>query len=621
MSLFSELKRRNVFRVGIAYLVVAWLVMQIADVILNNIQAPDWVFGAILLMLGIGFPFALVFSWAYELTPDGLKRDSEVDPKHSVLDDTGRRLDRAIMLALVVAVMYFFWESRLADERTAAPPIPFPGRLGDSVEAPAAEAGQQQSEQSIAVLPFVNMSSDPEQEYFSDGITEEIINAVVKIPGVAVPARTSVFGFKNHQGDIREVGRALGVAHVLEGSIRSQGDQVRITAQLIRVDNGFHMWSETYDRRLDNIFAVQEDIAAAIAAELVGELGGQVATVPNRTGNMQAYDLYLQARAALRFRDDSAIELLTRATQADPEFAPAWAALAIAYQSTNINNAKAIEMADRALALDPGNTDAMTAKAGALRTRLQWQESEALFERALAIDPDSTELLEDYAEFLAYTGRTREALEATSRGVAIDAGLLPLAMAHIEACCPTAGRRRRWPLPPTLSSARRVQPWLWYSLVPLWLDPTVIELHAPLPPMPELPASASPEMREFAALFQQYRNGPLSNADIEVLKREYTVEERLSGRPDPARQMLIGAGQAEYVLAVDLALFEQDALAITPMSEWLWTPLHAPLRRLPGFAQYLEQAGLIAYWDATAWPHWCSRNNARRGRHANEPRA
>ena len=272
-----------------------------------------------------------------------------------------------------------------------------------------------------------------DQEYFSDGITEEIINALVKIPGLSVPARTSVFEFKGHKGDVRKIGERLGVANVLEGSVRSQGDQVRITAQLIKVDDGFHIWSETFDRRLENIFVVQEEIAAAIALALLGELGGSLQTVPNKTRNMAAYDTYLKGRAALRKRQDEAVPLLEQATQADPTFAPAMAALAIAYQSVAGNVDQAMSTAQKALALAPDNVDALNAMGAGLRSKRRWLEAEQYFDKALAIDPNSAELLEDYAEFLAYVGRTEEALAITTRGMEIDPMLLPLFAAHVEA--------------------------------------------------------------------------------------------------------------------------------------------------------------------------------------------
>jgi TolB-like protein len=368
-----------------------------------------------LLLLLLGLPLVLLFSWIFELTPDGIKREKDIEQDKSVTARTGRKLSWVIVAAAALAARLFLSTARDGSEQST-----------EAVTQPAAS-------RSVAVLPFVNMSPDPEQDYFSDGITEEIINAVVKIPGLSVPARTSVFEFRDHRGDVREIGASLGVGHVLEGSVRTQGDEVRITAQLTKVNDGFHLWSETFDHKLKNIFAVQEEIAVAIAEALIGELGTNVEIVPNQTRNMAAYDTYLKGRAALRNREEEAVTLLEQATEADPEFAPAWAALAIAYQSVREDYQKGMPTARKALALDAENVDALNTMGAALRQLRRWKEAEKYFDRALAIDPNSAELLEDHAEFLSLVGRTREALVITSRGMEIDSHPVPLALAHVDA--------------------------------------------------------------------------------------------------------------------------------------------------------------------------------------------
>ena len=245
MSFFDELKRRNVIRVTVAYVISAWLVAQVLQLLFDSFGTPEWVMKTILVLMGFGLVFAVVFAWAFELTPDGIKREADVDRTATIRSDTGKKLDRTIIIVLVLAVAYFAWEARFRNSS----PVETPTTVSTPADMPAVQAKapvQSQSTPSVAVLPFVNMSANPEQEYFSDGITEEIINAVVKIPGISVPARTSVFGYKGHQGDVRQIGEELGVTHILEGSVRSQGQQVRITAQLIKVDDGFHLWSETF---------------------------------------------------------------------------------------------------------------------------------------------------------------------------------------------------------------------------------------------------------------------------------------------------------------------------------------------------------------------------------------
>jgi len=245
MSLFAELKRRNVFKVGAAYVVMAWLLAQVVDVFLDNFGAPEWVIKTVLLLLVAGFPLALFFAWAFELTPEGIKKEKDVDRSQSITRETGRKLDFLIIGILVIALAYFALDKFVLTTGDTAP-----GSAAVTETAPT-------DEKSIAVLPFVNMSDDAGNEYFSDGISEEILNALAKVPELQVAGRTSSFAFKGENQDLRKIGEALGVNNILEGSVRKAGDKVRITAQLIRVDNGFHLWSESYDRKLTDVFAIQ----------------------------------------------------------------------------------------------------------------------------------------------------------------------------------------------------------------------------------------------------------------------------------------------------------------------------------------------------------------------------
>lgn len=274
MSLFNELKRRNVFRVGIAYAVVGWLVLQFADVVLNNITAPEWVFKAIMLLLAIGFPVVLVFAWAFEMTPEGIKREKDVDRTQSITPRTGKKLDRIIIAGLILVIVGMgierIWFAG-HDEQGSDSISPEVAQVGDGPETGTLNltpAESEVNEQSVAVLPFVAMSSGDDDSYFADGLTEEILNSLARLPELLVTARTSSFHFKDRNLPIPEVAAALGVKNVVEGSVRRSGDRVRITAQLIRADDGFHLWSETYDRTLEDVFAVQEDIAENIAETL-----------------------------------------------------------------------------------------------------------------------------------------------------------------------------------------------------------------------------------------------------------------------------------------------------------------------------------------------------------------
>ena len=346
MGLFTELKRRNVFRVGIAYVIGCWLVVQVADIVLENIGAPDWVMQAILLMLLLGFVIALFFSWAFEVTPEGIKRESEVDRSQSITRVTGRKFDHAIIAMLVIALVYFVWESRVADRA--------PGIVS--------------TDASVAVLAFENMSPDPENAFFAEGISEEILNVLTAVDGLRVASRTSAFSFADSNTPLPEIANKLGVANILEGSVRKQGMRVRITAQLIDASSDTHLWSETYDRDLDDIFAVQEEIAVAISDALMGALGmGQIA-VSAPTDNMAAYELFLRGRQQFYERGagplEGAIADMEAAVALDPEFADAWSFLAASLRTypgyisleptvTADYYRRAEEAAERALALDP----------------------------------------------------------------------------------------------------------------------------------------------------------------------------------------------------------------------------------------------------------------------------
>ena len=329
LCFIEELKRRNVFRVGIAYAVVSWLIIQVVGVALDSFGSPPWVMKTILVVLAAGLPFALIFAWAFELTPEGLKKEKDVDRTQSITHVTGRKLDFAIIGILVVALGYFAY-----DKFVLKGSEPFSSAEGVAAEG---EAGKRALTplKSIAVLPFVNMSSDPEQEFFSDGISEEILNSLSKVKELQVAGRTSSFAFKGKNQDLRLIGETLGVGNILEGSVRKSGDTVRITAQLIRVDNGFHLWSETYDRKLDNVFAIQDEIATAILKELKATLlAGEDTAVKAVRTDTKAYDLYLLAKQRLYERTgptiESAAELLDRAIAIDPEYAPAYAQRGIA---------------------------------------------------------------------------------------------------------------------------------------------------------------------------------------------------------------------------------------------------------------------------------------------------
>jgi len=289
MSFFDELKRRNVIRVAIAYGVASWFILQLADVVLENIEAPGWVMQAIMLVMAIGFPLVIIFAWAFEMTPEGIKKEKDVDRSQSITSQTGRKLDRAIIGILVVVVAYLLVDKIILQDHPLATAEPTP-------TVTAEPAAVEDTSPSVAVLPFVNMSGDQENEYFSDGLTETLLHMLAQLPELRVAARTSSFAFKGKDTGIAEIASTLGVAHILEGSVQKSGDRVRVTAQLIRAEDGFHVWSQNYTRPLNDIFAIQDEIATDVAGALDSSLlGGATSTLRGvETTNLTAYESYLK---------------------------------------------------------------------------------------------------------------------------------------------------------------------------------------------------------------------------------------------------------------------------------------------------------------------------------------
>ncbi len=411
MSFFDELKRRNVFRVGAAYAVAAWVLLQMFDVIGEILELPLWGGKLILLALVIGFFLVLILAWFYELTPEGVKRDYEVDRSQSITPRTGQKLNRVTIALLGIAVAVLLADRFIPGERQ--------DELVSSARPTAAAAA---IDKSIAVLPFVNMSADPDNEYFSDGIAEEILNVLARIPELKVAARTSAFAYKGTNVNITDIGRDLRVSHVLEGSVRKSGDEVRVTAQLIRADNGYHLWSETYDRQLVNIFAIQDEIATSIADALKVTLDIDGGTAGNLTGttNTDAYDAYLKGINQWHLRTGeslyNSIRLFEEAIALDPQFARAHAGLALTYavimdyteMPPDQARARARQAAEAALAIDPGLVEAATAliyTVDDLEVQLQYAE------QAIALNPSFATAHQWYATTLQLLGQLDAARE------------------------------------------------------------------------------------------------------------------------------------------------------------------------------------------------------------------
>jgi len=439
LSLFNELKRRNVFRVAIAYIVVAWLVMQVADVVINNITAPGWVFQVLMLFLAIGFPFAVIFAWAFEMTPEGLKREHEVDRSQSIAPQTGKKLNSMIIAVLVLALGYFAYDKFLVSSPTETVAVE---TQTEPVTKQTSSADTQVSDKSIAVLPFVNLSSDPEQEFFSDGISEELLNVLAQFPGLRVAARTSSFQFKGQNQDIANIAATLNVAHILEGSVRKSGNKLRITAQLIKADDGFHMWSKTYDRELTDIFAIQDEISIAISDALKVQLaldGGnnqQTRPLVIEAANTQAYEAYLRGRQLINRRGRESIEdgarSLEKAIRLDSEYAPAHAQLAIAtglllrgassYGDLTLDEvlARATPHIQKALALQPDLAEAHGALGLLALDRMDYMAVMEHTRRALEFNPSYIDAMNWQYLALSSLGRYEEVRTLMQRLLSAD---------------------------------------------------------------------------------------------------------------------------------------------------------------------------------------------------------
>ncbi len=439
MKLIAELQRRNVIRMAGLYLVGAWLLVQVAGTVLPWFSVSESILRGLVVVLVIGFVPALAFAWIFEMTPDGLKRDAEVSPAESIAPQTARRMDRIIIAALVLALVYFGFDKFVLAPRRAAAPA---ADVSQSPPPKAASTVPASDRKSIAVLAFTNMSADRDNEYFSDGIAEEILNSLAKVKDLKVAGRTSSFYYKGKNQDLRAIGKALGVAHVLEGSVRKQGDKVRVTAQLIRSEDGIHLWSETYDGDLKDVFALQESIARAITDELKVVLQGKQAArlVDTGTENPEAYALYLQATSIFNRRDGDhfpeAIAALEAATRLDPDYARAYARLASLYTvlssytdaGSGDSHAKVLEYARKASTLDPTLAEphaALGLDYGEFRGKLVEQFKE--MERALELEPDDVTTNFWYALALVKAGYTKRGTEQLERALSLDP-MLPNAL-------------------------------------------------------------------------------------------------------------------------------------------------------------------------------------------------
>ena len=451
MNFFAELKRRNVYKVAVAYAVVAWLLIQAASIFLPAFDAPPWVMKIFIIVIIFGFPVALIFSWAFEITPEGIKLESEIEPNKSIKRRTGRKIV-AVTIALAVVAAGLFVYQLVRSKSTITP----------TASAARTEAATAPPNKSIAVLPFDNLSRDPDNAYFCEGVQDEILTRLAKVADLKVISRTSTQHFKSAPENLPEIARQLGVAHILEGSVQKAGEQVRVNVQLINALTDAHLWADTYDRKLTDIFAVETDIAKTVADTLQAKLSGSekssMAKTP--TVNPEAYELYLKGRFFWNKRtgDDlrKSIEYLKQAIAKDPGYALAYAALADSYGLLRFYGGaspaesvvpaeaaakKALELDDslaeahaslgliateeldlnrgvkeqeRAIQLNPNYATAHHWLGLGLATLRQPDRSIAELKRALELDPLSMIINADFSIIYLYAGRY-DAAEAQAR--------------------------------------------------------------------------------------------------------------------------------------------------------------------------------------------------------------
>jgi TolB-like protein/predicted Zn-dependent protease len=437
MSFFAELKRRNVIRMAVLYIVAGWVLLQIADVLFDPLGLPAWTFRMVLGLLLLGFPLALIFAWVFEMTPEGLKRERDIDRSASAVAHTGRKMNTVIVVLLVVAIAGLVID-RLIPE-SGQPPAAATAVTGP--ERAAADAGTREAaaaDTSIAVLPFVNMSGDPDNEYFSDGLSEELLNTLVRLGGLKVTGRTSSFAFKGQNQDLREIGRLLNVANVLEGSVRKAGNRVRITAQLIKTSDGYHLWSDTFDRELDDIFAIQAEIAErvsdALQVTLLGGAGADQPAVVSISHNAQAYEAYLRGMYIWQ-REPDQLESLDRARAhfeaalaLDPGYVDAHWGMFWVWDRMNRNGhvpfgeslAQMQSYAAEIERLAPGSDRALSAASRNALVDYRYELAADYLREAVRKYPGSAVVQAEFAATLATLSRYDEAMEASDVAAKLD---------------------------------------------------------------------------------------------------------------------------------------------------------------------------------------------------------
>jgi len=596
-----------VFRVAGVYAVVGWLLIQVGVAVLPTFEAPGWVLKVFIALILAGFPIALILAWAFELTPDGIKPTVSVSEGESITGQTGRKLDYVIVAGLALVALMIVGDRLLPKAGTQAQAAISPRGVADA---------------SVAVLPFIDLSPAGDQEFFSDGISEEILNVLVRIPKLKVAGRTSSFSFKGKNEDLREIGSQLGVDHVLEGSVRKSGTKLRITAQLIRSSDGFHMWSETYDRELTDVFDIQDDIAKSVADELALSLGlksGET-LVTDRTKDIEAYEKYLKAHQLYFARGadnlDAALLLLNEVTARDPDFAPAWALIGNiyvvydAYQKNrppdgNWRQWRAIGMAasQRAISLDPENAEAHASLGSLLIYSGDLIKGSAEIDNAVELAPDNAAVLDSAAQSLFALGYLDEARKLARRAVDNDPlvaiyhntlGYTTLTSAPTDGLPdPSAEALRQY------AKAREIDPDMMYAYGNAYrtllnagkLDEAEAMFRKAVD-QGLIPDSA---MKDVSRIFAAAKQGKTGEAALRKMYSDPNVD---SHRLLDIAQLL---DDPDLTVAAIQPVWE-SAYQIEPQLFPIW---QASLFQHPAWKAQVRKYGVLDLWKSRGFPNWC----------------
>jgi TolB-like protein len=611
MSLIEELKRRNVIRMAGLYLVAAWLTVQVSSTVLPMFDAPAWVPRAIVIFLVIGFVPAMVFAWVFELTPQGVMRESRIDRTESITPRTGRRMDRMILvgLALIIVLMGIerVWFAGRTSEMGSDS---FSGKRAParSITPPKEKESDPVSANAIAVMAFEDLSPAHDQGYFSDGMAEEILNALSRIKELRVLGRSSSFQYKGKDIDPRRIGAELGVAHILDGSVRRQGDLVRIAASLISTADGVAQWTKEYNGKLADLFDLQDSCAHDIASELKIVLtGGQRPLVDKVTANPEAYALYVEAQTLVRERfGDSlpkAIAKLDAALKLDPSFARAWSKRAVAYavlaqyvaSDWRQNWDASEESARRALALDPNDAEAYAARSYNLFSQRRYLDMAEPMRHALEADPENE------------TARYWEVNELSAMGHTHDAAPRLDALMSND---PDNGRVlfykafmswREHDRDTLLMLGRRLQ-----ALGSPWGDVAMSTYYAST-------GDCESGVKPFSTRQRIFGSG-ISGSDTETIYRGICSG---GAAREPAMAILLAHADDQWVPTLWLEmgeperafdLFEHGNAGLSDaFLNWLWQPedWSRKARQHPAFQGFAKRIGLVDYWKKYGWPDLC----------------